>query len=94
MQTTAASKCSLSLSQPNCIAWTHFACLSCRSFLQALLPQLRKLAPLLRIGNTGKELFLRVLGRLLALSARTLLSPAQPAFEFVLDSYVTLLSTK
>jgi hypothetical protein len=68
--------------------------LAYRSFLQALLPQLQQLAPLLRSGNTGKELFLRLLSRLLSLSARTVLSPAQPAFGFVLDSYVNLLSTK
>lgn len=62
--------------------------------MQALLPQLPQLKPLLASGNTGKELFSRLLGRLLALSARTVLSPAQPAFDFVLDSYVALLSTK
>lgn len=67
---------------------------ACRSFLQALLPQLRQMAPLLRSDNSGKELFLRLLGRLLSLSARTVLSPTQPAFDFVLESYVTLLCTK
>lgn len=67
---------------------------ACRSFLQAVLPQLRHLAPLLSSGNAGKELMLRLLSRLLSLSAQTVLSPMQPAFEFVLDSYVTLLSTR
>ena len=66
----------------------------CRSFLQALLPQLRQLAPLLRSGHSGQELFLLLLSRLLSLSARTVLSPTQPAFDFVLESYVALLSTK
>lgn len=66
----------------------------CRSFLQALLPQLQQLAPLVTGSRTGKELFLRLLGKLLALSARTVLSPTQPAFAFVLDSYVALLGTK
>lgn len=67
---------------------------SCRTLLQALLPQLPDLAPLVAGARPGKELFLRLLGRLLALSARPMLSPTQPAFGFVLDSYTSLLNTR
>ncbi len=65
-----------------------------RSFLQALLPQLMHLQPLVGGGRPGKELFLRLLGRLLALNARLVLSPSQPAFGFLLDSYIALLGTR
>lgn len=88
---SAATATEVFLRQPPLTSDVH---LRHRSFLQALLPQLTHLQPMVGGDRPGKELFLRLLGRLLALNARLVLSPSQPAFGFLLDSYSALLGTR
>ncbi|KAK9829312.1 hypothetical protein WJX72_005143 [[Myrmecia] bisecta] len=74
-----------------------------RSFVQALLPHLPQLQPLLQAPTPqDKEAgqgdprmtFLRLLGQLLALDPALVLAPSQPSFHFILQAYLAMLQLR
>lgn len=65
----------------------------CRSFLDALLPQLPQLGAL-GASRLQRGLLTQLLGRLLALAPQAVLSVSQPSFYWLLDAYQALLANR
>lgn len=72
------------------------SCDARRSFLDALLPQLPRLEPLVAVGASRLQrgLLTSLLGRLLALAPRAVLSVSQPSFQWVVGAYESLLGDR
>lgn len=102
------AKCSIGPQVLQCCKQTMstFVWLSVRSFVDALLQQLPRLASSLETGKAGngsggpgaaaeaRGVFLRLLSQLLALASSRVLSPAGPAHKMILQSYIKILELR
>ena len=81
---------------PRCVPFNSSSDDCCRSFLDALLPQLPQLGALAAAGASRLQrgVLTQLLGRLLALAPQACLSVSQPSFYWLLDAYQALLANR